>query len=118
MLNACVLIGIVENMRIDMRKHQVIIAAVLFCFVSLALALHHDDAPFQTVTGTICKVQNASSAAPHKIRTDSTSAQDNLPTFLSNTVIARSGWVPEADSFHPSLLHFSAFSNKAPPFSL
>ncbi len=48
-------------MRMDMRKHLVIISAVLFFFVSLALALHHDDAPFQTVTCSICKVKNSSS---------------------------------------------------------
>jgi len=107
-----------RNMRIDMRRHLVIISAVLFFFVSLALALHHDDAPFQTVTCAICKVKNSSSATPHKIKTDSASALTHLSSFISNTDLALSGRVPEADIFHPSSLDFSAFSNKAPPVSL
>jgi hypothetical protein len=102
----------------DMRKHLVIISAVLFFIVSLALALHHEDAPFQTVTCSICKVKNSSSATPHKIKTDSTSALTHLSSLLSNTDLALSGRVPEAYIFHPSSLDFSAFSNKAPPVHL
>jgi hypothetical protein len=105
-------------MRRDMRKHLVIISAVLFFIVSLALALHHDDAPFQTVTCSICKVKNSSSATPHKIKTDSTSAMTHLSSFISNTDLALSGRVPETYIFHPSSLDFSAFSNKAPPIHL
>jgi hypothetical protein len=105
-------------MRIDMRKHLVIISAVLFFFVSLALALHHDDAPFQTVTCSICKVKNSSSGTPHKIKTDSTSALTHLSSLISNTDLAPSGRVPVAEGFHTSSLDFSAFSNKAPPVRL
>lgn len=105
-------------MRMDMRKHLVIISAVLLFFVPLALALHHDDAPFQTVTCSICKVKNSSSATPHKIKTDSTAALTHLSSFISNTDLALSGRVPEADAFPLSSLDFSAFSNKAPPVHL
>lgn len=101
-----------------MRKHLVIISAVLFFIVSLALALHHDDAPFQTVTCSICKVKNSSSASPHKIKTDSTSALTHFSSFISNADLALSERVPEAYIFHPSSLDFSAFSNKAPPVHL
>ncbi len=107
-----------KNMRIDMRRHLVIISAVLFFFVSLALALHHDDAPFQTVTCSICKVKNSSSATPHKIKSDTTSAIIHLSSFISNANPALSGRVLEADVFHTSSLDFSAFSNKAPPVHL
>jgi len=101
-----------------MSKHRVIIAAALLFFVSLALALHHDDAPFQTATCAFCKVTNSSSAAPYKIKADSASARNHLLSLTSNTSPARSGQVPEADSFHPASIDFSAFSNKAPPFRL
>jgi hypothetical protein len=117
MLNGSFL-QILKNMRIDMRRHLIIISAVLFFFVSLALALHHDDAPFQTVTCSICKVKNSSSAAPHKIKTGSTSVLTHLSSFISNTDLALSGRVPEVDIFHPSSHDFSAFSNKAPPVYL
>ena len=118
MLNAGVPVGIVESMGIDMRKHRVIISAALSCFVSLALALHHDAAPFQRVTFSICKVTNAPSVTPHKTRTDSTSAPALLSSLISNESPARSTRVAEADSFHPSVIDFSAFPNKAPPVHL
>jgi hypothetical protein len=105
-------------MRIDMRKHLVIIAAVLFFFVSLALALHHDDAPFQTVNCSICKVKNSSSATPHKIKTETTVAIIHLSSLIPATDLTLSGRVPKADFIHSSSLDFSTFSNKAPPVHL
>jgi hypothetical protein len=101
-----------------MRKHLVIISAVLFFIVSLALAMHHDDAPFQTVTCTICKVKNSSSATPHQIKTDCASALTHLSCFISKTDLALSGRVPETDYFHSPSRDFSVFSNKAPPVHL
>jgi hypothetical protein len=105
-------------MRTYIGRNLNIIAAALFFFTSLALAVHHDDLPFQSVSCSICKVKGSASGTPQKIKTDSSISVTVNSSLIAEACLVYSGKVPEAVVFHPSSNSFFAFANKAPPIQL
>jgi hypothetical protein len=105
-------------MRTYIGRNLIIIAAALFFFSSLALAIHHDDLPFQSVSCSICKVKSSASGTPHKIKTDSTLSIACTASPVMDACLVFSGRIAEAVVFPPSSLDFSAYTNKAPPIQL
>jgi hypothetical protein len=105
-------------MRTCIGRNLNIIAAALFIFTSLALAIHHDDLPFQSVSCSICKVKGSATGTPQNIKTDSSFSVTINPSLVAETCLVYSGMVLEAVVFHPSSNTFFAFTNKAPPIQL
>lgn len=103
------------QMRTCIGRNLNIIAAALFFFASLALAIHHDDLPFQSVSCSICKVKGSASGTPQKIRTDSSFSVTVNHPLVALECLVYLGKVPEAVVFHASSNSFFAFTNKAPP---
>jgi hypothetical protein len=103
-------------MRAHLRRNiiTIFVAALFFC-ASLALAVHHDDFPFQSVSCSICKVKGSASGTPSKIKADSTLSFACHASLVTEACLVFSGRVTEAVIFPPSSLDFSAYTNKAPP---
>jgi hypothetical protein len=95
----------------------IFVAALFFC-TSLALAVHHDDLPFQSVSCSICKVKGSASGTPNKIKTGSTLSIACNASLVTEACLVFSGRVTETVIFPPSSLDFSAYTNKAPPIQL
>ena len=105
-------------MRTYIGRNLNIIAAALFIFTSLALAIHHDDIPFQSVSYSICKVRSSASGTPQKIKTDPSFSVTVNHCLVALECLIYLGKVPEAVVFHASSSSFYAFANKAPPIQL
>lgn len=99
------------------RKLLITIAA-LFFFASLALALHHDDRPFQAVSCSICKIKCSTAGTPQKVKADAVLFATVIPSLVPEACLVYAGRVPESVVSPLPSKPFFAYTNKAPPVRL
>jgi len=106
---------VLGKMNLRLNRNTILLTTILFFAASLALAVHHDDYPLQTVTCSICKVKNSSSGTPHKAPLDSILPIVFVPATIAEGMRENRILVPETDQLsHSKNLSFT-FINKAPP---
>lgn len=110
--------GPCENMRTRIGQNLSIFVAALFLLASLALALHHEDRPFETVSCSICEVQGATAGTHQKVKAESDLSATVNPLPAPEACIVYVGWLPEPVATPLPSEPFFAYTNKAPPVQL